>query len=911
MNIVNSSIRSVRVATFTVMLMTLILPMAIADVFPKDPFNGLQVSYSVSGATLGTPKDSEGFTFSRSVSGTLAGDELTVSGVATAMYGWGATIDVSVMVDGEEAKTFHEEKFPEGGLLPRGKVADPMSQPFTVTVPIPADAESASFSIRLSGSFNAGSRGVVVEGTLDRSTSPSDPQDGAKAVEVAITDPRFKPRPSKDLKLYKILRLYEQKIPKGIASSGNKNNILSCLPYGDKYDEFKCGGYQAKVLHLLDSLKFSDDPDERALLDEWDYGPIEALWGGHQAVVIYPKGTDWTDSGIVLDPWIDQEPKKYDIHQWAGIFSPESFGTSIIGYGGPLSGPMEAGSFYGIRGSTLYDGTTKYEYNLAGEPTISVPPFEPEYPTVGGNYVNPRDDKPLNKAEYDYAKNLPAETKEKYDRLSLSQQHVWIRTKMAEEKKNGRAIGFSPVNLYLEDDDGKISGFPGGVPTWEIEEISIGRFPLDDGTYWTELEYPQNRSYYLMAEATDDGKADIFMVYGMSVSEARSVYRYEMDVSLGEILAALPDYRGGILYSSSSGSINPEEIETIDQSWLDSKPEIVAPQEYEVDIEDEEIFSSNNIYAVSSNPTALTTFSVDAPLMATFVMNYHYQNQGNPPGTIALLHDDGTVYGPWDAVGREGQGGVNNAYWEVWPYAFIKPGTYTIIDSDPETWSQNQASEGRGISVVRGVYVAEDPSALDEPAVEPSTRDPADGDGAIGAEAEEFVQWAVAATASSEYSPTRWSALQATGEPDTYPDHGDIETAWASLEEDDGIQWLDLEYEVPVSISRIEIYETYNPGAIAEIEIYDQNGERHLAWEGRMEPATKARIYAIEIDADFPSDRIRIILDTRRVSGWNEIDAVGLIGTRSLTQSGLWSYGDVLIDAPSGGWEGVIPGEAI
>ncbi|KUK97528.1 MAG: hypothetical protein WCY97_09515 [Methanothrix sp.] len=78
-----------------------------------------------------------------------------------------------------------------------------------------------------------------------------------------------------------------------------------------------------------------------------------------------------------------------------------------------------------------------------------------------------------------------------------------------------------------------------------------------------------------------------------------------------------------------------------------------------------------------------------------------------------------------------------------------------------------------------------------------------------------------------------------------------------------------------------------------------------------MEPATEARISTIEIDSDFASDRIRIILDTNRVSGWNEIDAVALIGIRYLPQSGLWSNGDVLIDALPGGWEGVVPGEAI
>jgi hypothetical protein len=40
-------------------------------------------------------------------------------------------------------------------------------------------------------------------------------------------------------------------------------------------------------------------------------------------------------------------------------------------------------------------------------------------------------------------------------------------------------------------------------------------------------------------------------------------------------------------------------------------------------------------------------------------------------------------------------------------------------------------------------------------------------------------QWASSAVASSEYSPTSWSAAQATGAPNTF-DYGDIATAWVT-----------------------------------------------------------------------------------------------------------------------------------
>ena len=659
---------------------------------------------------------------------------------------------------------------------------------FDVSLPIPAGIDpSVSFKITTGMRWPNGFFPIYVSGDMRPCPAEgcSDYCPSSKEVlEEEILEEEDEPiELSENAKLLKILDQYNSKIPLGIASSGSKNNLLSW--FNSTYDDYTCGAYQLRVLQLLDSLKWSDDPHERALFDGWDYGPIEALYGGHQAVVIYPKGTDWADTGIVLDPWVDQRPKMYDIHTWAGIFSPESYVSSIIGYGGPLSGPMEAGSFHGIRGSSLYEGD----------------PGRQVYPTVGGNYIDPKVTR-LSEAEEEWIqKNLDPE---KRRQLSIRfperfHQRIWIQMRMDKEKKNGSVMGYSPLNLYLVDDDGNISGFPGGVPTAEMDEISMKRFLLDDGTYWTELQYPQERSYNLVVEGTDDGRADLFMGYGMEGVEDRSVFRYHMTIALDEWFEAPADSRGGPLYSGSR-SVEAEEIQEINRSWLETKPDIVAPQEYEVIIEDGEISASTK--AAGSGPTV-------------------------------------------------------------------------------------------------------------EEAAEPAIADPKRGVDAVDHNAGEFVQWAARATASSEYSSTGWSALQATGEPDTYPSHGDIRTAWASLEEDAGIEWLDLEYEVPVRISRIEIYETYNPGAITGIEIYDQNGGRQLAWEESMEPARTARISPIEIDADFPSDRIRIILDTRRVSGWNEIDAVALTGSRPLPQSDLWSYGDVLIDAPPGGWEGVEPGEAI
>ncbi len=114
------------------------------------------------------------------------------------------------------------------------------------------------------------------------------------------------------------------------------------------------------------------------------------------------------------------------------------------------------------------------------------------------------------------------------------------------------------------------------------------------------------------------------------------------------------------------------------------------------------VFDNNNIGGVSSGPSNPTIFTLADPTRITYVMDYHYFNGGISPGTIALRHSDGTTYGPWPAEGRVGQGGVQNAYWEVWPMEVLKPGTYTVIDSDTATWSHNSTSGNRGMSIVKG-----------------------------------------------------------------------------------------------------------------------------------------------------------------------------------------------------------------
>jgi hypothetical protein len=119
----------------------------------------------------------------------------------------------------------------------------------------------------------------------------------------------------------------------------------------------------------------------------------------------------------------------------------------------------------------------------------------------------------------------------------------------------------------------------------------------------------------------------------------------------------------------------------------------------------EQFFKVWSLRGVENKPTVPTTFTTQAAWLVTEILTYHWNDaQGMlSPGTIGLRAADGTMYGPWQATGLDGQGGVPNVNWVVNPNIIIPPGDYTVIDSDPGTWSQNEETGGAGMSWGMGI----------------------------------------------------------------------------------------------------------------------------------------------------------------------------------------------------------------
>src|SRR6185437_13260994 len=102
---------------------------------------------------------------------------------------------------------------------------------------------------------------------------------------------------------------------------------------------------------------------------------------------------------------------------------------------------------------------------------------------------------------------------------------------------------------------------------------------------------------------------------------------------------------------------------------------------------------------------------------------------------------------------------------------------------------------------------------------------------------------------------------------------------WALKTPDGGIEWLDLKYPKPVHATEVRVRESFGSGAVIKIEVYDEQGAAHAVWQGN-DPTTDLNYLMVKFPKTaFTTDRVKVTLATNVVSGWNEIDAVQLVGT--------------------------------
>jgi Concanavalin A-like lectin/glucanases superfamily/Putative metal-binding motif len=152
---------------------------------------------------------------------------------------------------------------------------------------------------------------------------------------------------------------------------------------------------------------------------------------------------------------------------------------------------------------------------------------------------------------------------------------------------------------------------------------------------------------------------------------------------------------------------------------------------------------------------------------------------------------------------------------------------------------------------------------------------------------------------SSQYGNgiNSWSVNDILGAPNTYPAYGDIPTAWASNSQDNQREFLELGFTSSKIATEILIYETYAPGAIDTVYIRDAASGQwmNIYTNTAVAQSPVSGILKIPVTYSMYINGVRIAINSPDVYDWNEIDAVGIIGT-----AGIFNGAQSIGSAPPG-----------
>lgn len=148
---------------------------------------------------------------------------------------------------------------------------------------------------------------------------------------------------------------------------------------------------------------------------------------------------------------------------------------------------------------------------------------------------------------------------------------------------------------------------------------------------------------------------------------------------------------------------------------------------------------------------------------------------------------------------------------------------------------------------------------------------------------------------SSEYSNSGFSAMQALGSPDVFPEYVADSKTWISETTTAPREYLVLGFPNPAPVNFVEIYETFNPGAIDTVFVYGNAGQKVEVYShtATIEPSeSRANLIQFPL-TDFDVSKIRIALNTSLYPGYHAIDAVGIgqINDPGVFETYSWSPG--------------------
>ena len=136
---------------------------------------------------------------------------------------------------------------------------------------------------------------------------------------------------------------------------------------------------------------------------------------------------------------------------------------------------------------------------------------------------------------------------------------------------------------------------------------------------------------------------------------------------------------------------------------------------------------------------------------------------------------------------------------------------------------------------------------------------------------------------SSEYRPGQYGhayrARQILGEPNKLPDFGNSPCAWSPADADGkNEEWIKVGFQKAIPLKQVAVAENFNPGSVARVYAYTDAGKEYLIFEQNAGGlSVRGRMLNIfPKQQDILANAIKIVLEPSKVSGFNQIDAIGI-----------------------------------
>ncbi len=140
------------------------------------------------------------------------------------------------------------------------------------------------------------------------------------------------------------------------------------------------------------------------------------------------------------------------------------------------------------------------------------------------------------------------------------------------------------------------------------------------------------------------------------------------------------------------------------------------------------------------------------------------------------------------------------------------------------------------------------------------------------------IQWASEVDFQfNQFSETEYSAEKILGEPDAAP-YGQMSKNAFRINAEMGFGSVTLRYENPQPVSQVIVVESYLPGRVSKIMLYDKDDNSYTIYETKPQSHTAPfNVLAVKIDkTPYAVQKVAVHLNTYTAKGWAQIDAVGI-----------------------------------